>query len=116
MTSLRCRGLGCATGTQARVPVGQVLTELRYLEYLLVDRHATVEYGADLPVVPYDPTHLAMVFRNLIVNGIRYNREELPVIRIGVTEDPVPWTFSLSDNGIGIAPHEFQKVFMVFSD
>lgn len=107
--------VGRAAGTQVQVPVGQVLTDLlRDLEYLLVDRHATVEYGPDLPVVPYDPTHLAMVFRNLIVNGIRYNKEELPVIRIGVTEDPAFWTFSVSDNGIGIPQREFQKVFMVF--
>ena len=107
--------VGRATGRPARVPVGHVLTDvLRDLEYLMVDRHATVEYGQDLPIVPYDPTHLAMVFRNLIVNGIRYNKEELPVIRIGVTEDPAFWTFLVSDNGIGIPEREFEKVFMVF--
>jgi PAS domain S-box-containing protein len=97
------------------IPVSQVLSDvLRDLEFLLVDRHARVEFPPDMPVVPYDSTHLAMVFRNLIVNGIKYNRTDVPVIRIAATEAPTEWTFSVADNGIGIEPGEFQKIFMVF--
>ena len=107
--------VGRPAGQLQAVPVAHVLGDvLRDLEYLLVDRHAKVEYGRDLPVVPYDPTHLAMVFRNLIVNGIKYNREEVPVITITGTEGPGFCSFTVADNGIGIEQAEFEKIFMVF--
>ncbi len=107
--------VGRPAGRLQAVPVAQVLGEvLRDLEYLLVDRHAKVEYAPDLPVVPYDPTHLAMVFRNLIVNGIKYNREQDPVITVTAVERPDECSFTVADNGIGIEPAEFEKIFMVF--
>jgi signal transduction histidine kinase len=55
-----------------------------------------------------------MVFRNLIVNGIRYNREEVPVITITASEEPGQCSFAVADNGIGIEDGQFEKIFMVF--
>jgi PAS domain S-box-containing protein len=107
--------VGRPAGQLQAVPVARVLNDvLRDLEYLLVDRHAKVVFTPDLPVVPYDPTHLAMVFRNLIVNGIKYNHDGVPSISITAAELPGFCSFSVTDNGIGIVEEEFTKIFMVF--
>lgn len=104
-----------AEGPMSGIPARQVLTDLvRDLEYLLLDRQASVEFEPALPAVPYDPTHLAMVFRNLIVNGIRYNTADRPVVRITATEDAEAWSFAVADNGVGIDPAYFEKIFMIF--
>jgi light-regulated signal transduction histidine kinase (bacteriophytochrome) len=36
------------------------------------------------------------------------------VVRIGVSEQESGWTFTVADNGIGIAPEHFERIFVIF--
>ena len=84
-----------------------------------------------LPVVTADESQLMHLFQNLIGNAVKYRREkEQPRIHISATRlnDPSVrsairtsqsamkkgWLFSVRDNGIGIEPQYFDRVFQVF--
>ncbi|KAA0092679.1 HAMP domain-containing protein [Mycolicibacterium sp. P1-18] len=75
-----------------------------------------------LPQVVGDPTLLAMLWQNLIGNAMKFHREGVaPRIAIDWerTTDPADsaephYSFTLSDNGIGIAPEFVDKVFVIF--
>lgn len=83
-----------------------------------------VEVGP-LPTVRCDRARIGEVFRNLIVNGIKYNERDDKRVEIGASppgtpgggvtpgleEGPVLW---VRDNGIGIAPRHRDVVFEIF--
>ena len=54
------------------------------------------------------------LFQNLIGNAIKFHGAEPPRIHIGAEEREVAWVFSVKDNGIGIDPQYFERIFMVF--
>ncbi|HSQ74994.1 MAG TPA: ATP-binding protein, partial [Bacteroidota bacterium] len=107
--------VGREQGQPAVISVAHVVEDLVHdLEFMLQERNAKVEYPDDLPYVRYDPTHLSMVFRNLIVNGVKYNQNAEKLIRIAARREAGAWEFSVSDNGIGIEVRDFQKIFTIF--
>lgn len=68
----------------------------------------------DLPKIESSEAILFLIFKNLIENGITYNRQAEPLINICYQRHQEEHEFSLSDNGMGI-PMEFQqKVFKMF--
>lgn len=92
---------------------GVVESALKNLEAAIKDSGAVVNYGG-LPTVAANPGQLQHVFQNLIANAIKFHGAEPPVIDISVDRDGEGWLFSVSDNGIGIAPEHAQDVFVVF--
>jgi light-regulated signal transduction histidine kinase (bacteriophytochrome) len=80
---------------------------------------AIQEYGASitsegLPTVQADPTQLIQLFQNLIGNALKFRAERTPHIHIGATAAGDFWQFSVHDNGIGIEPQYFERIFQVF--
>jgi signal transduction histidine kinase len=58
--------------------------------------------------------HLSQLFQNLLSNAIKYRSSRPPRIHIRVVRLQNDWRFSVVDNGIGIEPQYFQKIFGVF--
>ncbi|MEA3641422.1 MAG: ATP-binding protein [Lamprobacter sp.] len=96
---------------------------------------------ARLPRLLADRSQLAQLFSNLILNAIRYRSRAAPLIRItakqiepgeravdatgeGDPEGPeacapadqrtATWVISVADNGIGIEPQYFDRIFQIF--
>ena len=67
-----------------------------------------------LPTIIGDRTLLLQLFQNLVLNAIVYRRDEPPQIHVGVVEQTDGWTFSVRDNGVGIEPRHFERIFQVF--
>jgi PAS domain S-box-containing protein len=67
-----------------------------------------------LPTLPADEVQLAQVFQNLIGNALKFRSASVPRIHIGVAEGPREFTFEVKDNGIGIEPQYYERIFMVF--
>jgi PAS domain S-box-containing protein len=67
-----------------------------------------------LPVLPADPGQLEHVFLNLISNAVKFRGAEAPQIRIAATPDESTWHFTVRDNGIGIDPQYFDRIFVIF--
>jgi PAS domain S-box-containing protein len=71
--------------------------------------------GDPLPFVVADRMQMQSLLQNLIGNAIKYRRPDRPPrIHISAEEDEARWVFRICDNGIGIAPQYFDRIFQVF--
>jgi len=83
-------------------------------------RGAIEESGAlvthdPLPTVPADEVQLIQLFQNLVGNAIKYQGPGVPLVHISATRNiNKEWTFSVQDNGLGIDPQYFEKIFGLF--
>ncbi|MSQ97695.1 MAG: two-component sensor histidine kinase [Xanthomonadales bacterium] len=84
------------------------------LAVLIGEREAQITVAA-LPEVCGDGVQLMQLFQNLINNGIKFCSAPPPKIAIGAHREEGRWVVEVSDNGIGIAPAHYQKIFQIFS-
>jgi PAS domain S-box-containing protein len=93
----------------------QVILEqaLSNLQVALEESGARVTHDP-LPVLVADDTQLVQLFQNLIGNAIKFRGERQPEIHIGAERQGNEWLFSVRDNGIGIQPQYFERIFLVF--
>jgi light-regulated signal transduction histidine kinase (bacteriophytochrome) len=74
---------------------------------------AVIEAGP-LPEVRGQLTLLSVVFQNLIGNALKFTGDQPPRIAITAERDGAFWSFSVTDNGIGIEPQYADRVFVIF--
>jgi PAS domain S-box-containing protein len=68
-----------------------------------------------IPVVLADELQLIQLFQNLVGNAIKYKAGEAPVVHVSsVSNGGGRWMFSVQDNGIGVDPQYFEKIFGMF--
>jgi len=83
-------------------------------------RAAIEESGAvvthdPLPAIWTDDKQLTQVFQNLIGNAVKYRSAEVPCVHISATKNQSgEWIFSVRDNGLGIDPRYFERIFILF--
>ncbi|MFM2194844.1 MAG: hypothetical protein RL092_444 [Bacteroidota bacterium] len=68
----------------------------------------------NLPVIQGEKLAIDQVFSNFISNAIKYNNNEKPEIKVFYEDLGSMHKFGVSDNGPGIAPEFFNKVFVIF--
>jgi signal transduction histidine kinase len=73
-----------------------------------------ITINKNLPVVICDQTHLQQVFYHLLANAIRFMDKSEGNIAIDYADKDDVWEFSISDNGPGIAPQHFERIFRLF--
>jgi signal transduction histidine kinase len=83
------------------------------LQLAIEENHAVVTRG-ELPVLPADASQLEQLFQNLIANAIKFHGEAPPQISIAAQQQADDWHFTVSDNGIGIDPEHFERIFVIF--
>jgi light-regulated signal transduction histidine kinase (bacteriophytochrome) len=95
---------------------GQVLQRvLGDLKIAIDEAGVVVTHHNDFPIVMADEVQLAQLFQNLIGNAIKFHGNLLPEIRIEVKRhSDRAWVFSINDNGIGIEPRYYKRIFMIF--
>ena len=82
---------------------------------ITIEQSGAVVSHDSLPVIRTDETQLTQVFQNLVGNAIKYRRAELPRIHVSSTKNgDNEWIFSVRDNGLGIAPQYFERIFILF--
>lgn len=67
-----------------------------------------------LPKVVGNRSQLTQLLQNLVGNALKYRGEAPPAIHISCTEEEDRYTFCVQDNGIGIDPKFFDKIFIIF--
>jgi PAS domain S-box-containing protein len=68
-----------------------------------------------LPTISSFKTPLEQIFQNLLLNALKYHRPGLkPRIHIITKELDTEWQFEVKDNGMGIEPEYFKKIFHLF--
>ena len=89
----------------------QALTNLR----ITIKQSGAVVSHDSLPAIKTDETQLTQVFQNLVGNAIKYRSTEAPRVHISaITNDANEWIFSVRDNGLGIDPQYFERIFILF--
>ena len=83
------------------------------LEAVINETGAKLEYKA-LPTVKASHAGLVHIFQNLIGNAVKFRGKEAPVIAVAAVQEGNAWRFSVRDNGMGIEPRYFDKIFEVF--
>lgn len=79
------------------------------------EKNATVSIGTLPEKILCEPNQIGVVFYNLINNGLKFNTNPNPKITVQLeNEDENYWTFSITDNGIGIDKIYKEKVFEIF--
>jgi PAS domain S-box-containing protein len=83
-------------------------------------RGAIEESGAHvthdpLPRVMADDVQLTQLLQNLVGNAIKYQKPGVPLVHISAARDGEGmWLFSIRDNGLGIDPKFFERIFGMF--
>jgi PAS domain S-box-containing protein len=83
------------------------------LEVALRESGAQVTHDP-LPRVTGDLVQLTQLFQNLIGNALKFRGERTPAIHIGAKRQNKEWVFSVRDNGIGIEPQYYKRIFQIF--
>jgi PAS domain S-box-containing protein len=74
---------------------------------------ATVTHDP-LPTLTADQSQLLQLLQNFIGNALKFRGERAPLLHIGAADRGGEWEFSVRDNGIGIEPQYFERIFLVF--
>ena len=70
----------------------------------------------DLPCITADRTQIVQLFQNLLINAIKFRHPDIApkiIIKAELTSNNC-WLFSVADNGIGISPEYFDRIFKIF--
>lgn len=89
-------------------------------DLILLHRNQIEDSGAsvrlvNLPILYSYKTPLQQLLQNLLANALKYQKPgATPEVVISCTETADTWQFSVTDNGIGIHPEYFEKIFTIF--
>ena len=68
-----------------------------------------------LPTLWADHGQMIQLFQNLVGNAIKFCGEQPPEIHIeALRQEDGRWRFAVRDNGIGIEPQYFERIFLIF--
>ncbi len=92
---------------------GAILTDL---STLIEETGAVIEVTRSLPTVWGWPSQLHSLFLNLLSNALKFRPPGMtPHIWIEATEETADvWTIKVRDDGIGIDPAQFERIFQPF--
>jgi PAS domain S-box-containing protein len=102
-------------GAFARFSADKALEDVRHnLSLVINETGATIEIGP-LPDVVADRSQFVRLMQNLVGNALKYRHpDRVPHISVTAQPDGTSWIFSVADNGIGIDPQYFERIFLVF--
>ncbi len=94
------------------IPVSKAIDEiLSSSELLLQEKKITVHHQTSPLILKMNSDDFEKLFRNLIENAIRYNKENGEIF---IAEDNVSKTISVADTGIGIKKEDCARIFERF--
>ncbi|WP_018477144.1 sensor histidine kinase [Pontibacter roseus] len=104
--------IGRTSHTQEEVDVNQLLTEVA--DMASPPPGITLSIAPDMPVLHTERVPLHQVFLNLITNAIKYHHQDQGLVEVTCKESDAFYTFSVSDDGPGIAPEYHDRIFVIF--
>ena len=109
-----------SVGHQAvrRQPIAMhgVLSQVaRAIQTRLDETEAELFIPVDLPMIQGDPILVSQIFTNLFSNALTYRRHDIPPkITVKSIVEMHYASIGVSDNGIGIASQDYERIFMIF--
>lgn len=110
--------IGHVSNPPTAVSLSYLVTEaIESLDGSIRAKEVTIHQPETMPDVFVDATRLVEVFQNLISNAVKFmGKQAHPAIHIFIAEETESEvTCAIQDNGIGIEPHNQEKIFAVFA-
>ncbi|MEX1010643.1 MAG: ATP-binding protein [Balneolaceae bacterium] len=103
------------TETREQVDVNDILSGFKQLRRKIISEKSVTLITSVLPTIYSYKAAITQVFHSLLDNAIKYSKDGVPPrIDISVKERNDDWIFRIQDNGIGIDPKFFEKIFIIF--
>jgi PAS domain S-box-containing protein len=91
--------------------IGDTISDL---ESVIHSTGTMIRFG-EMPSLLVYETEMRQLFQNMILNAIKFRKKEIPPeIYIGAQKLNDKWKISLHDNGIGIDPIHYERIFQIF--
>jgi len=74
----------------------------------------TLTVNKNLPVLTCEEEQIRQVFYNLVANAVKFADKPDGHITIDCEDEKYFWKFSVADNGPGIEPQHFERIFRLF--
>ncbi len=114
MDLLEYSRVGSNKDDYAFIESNALLQEVVNVFYSRIEEMKATVIIETLPDVRGNRTQLFQLFQNLIGNALKYHSGDSPEIRISGSEEGTQFVFNVKDNGIGIKPVFFEKIFVLF--
>jgi light-regulated signal transduction histidine kinase (bacteriophytochrome) len=108
--------IGHAARVMEDVDLGEVIADsLANLSAAMADCGAEVTPTTPMPHTHGNRMELTRLFQNLIGNALKYRApDRAPKVRLSAVQVEGAWEIAIKDNGIGIEPQYFERIFMIF--
>jgi len=105
-------------GTRAAEPgptdAGQALERAREMLAAAISASGAEVASDPLPTVRANASQLLQLFQNLLGNAVKFRGGRAPRVHVSARREGAWWIFAVRDNGIGVAPEYFERVFVLF--
>lgn len=92
-----------------------LVADILKLQAAVIDEKRALIEVTELPAIVGKRVPIKLLFQNLISNALKYQApDRVPHIEISGHESATHWHFSVKDNGIGIKPEYFERIFQLF--
>lgn len=101
---------------QVTGPVDLNLTVQRVLHTMrsTIEESGAIIECSPLPTVMADQSQMSQLLQNIISNAIKFHGDDPPRILIEAEKGTGRWTIWVRDNGIGMNPVHFHRIFQMF--
>lgn len=89
--------------------LGSVVNNLR----IIIKERSAVITNDEIPVIIADEGQMVQLLQNIIGNALKFCKST-PRIHLSVKEESDYFLFSVKDNGIGIEPQYYNRIFQIF--
>jgi len=97
-----------------KTDLNEALKQALFNLHIAIEENQALITQDDLPVLNADALQMAQLFQNLIGNAVKFHGQEPPSIHISANQSDAVWTIGVRDNGIGIDPRYYERIFVLF--
>ena len=109
---LRYSRVGYGGGEETAIDLNLLLPEL--ITLLAPPPQIQIRVTSALPTIQADPVQIGQIFQNLLSNAIKFSDKPQGEISVSCEADGRMWVFRILDNGVGIAPQYYTRIFQLF--
>ncbi|MGB3144206.1 MAG: PAS domain S-box protein, partial [Maribacter sp.] len=103
------------TEGKENVVLTEVVSEFKLLRKKVISEKSAQITSSHLPTLYTYKAVVVQILHCLLDNAIKYSKADTPpIIEIKAVEKEKEWKFSIKDNGIGIDPKFYDKIFVIF--
>ncbi len=106
--------LNAVTNEFAAVDLNEIVKEVKEKYQPVIEETGTLLSIDHLPVVMANKMQMGQLFQHLLQNALKFRSAAVPEINITLKKENGFWVIGVKDNGIGIDPAFFEKIFIIF--